>query len=55
MHNVALTILLNQGGFSVSDEKTTVRVDAFKRTFSDIQSNGQEFMCGFIGAFDSGL
>ena len=55
MHNVALTILLNQGDFSVSDEKTTVRVDAFKRTFSDIQSNGQEFMCGFIGAFDSGL
>lgn len=55
MHNVVLTILLNQGGFSVSDEKSTMCVDAFKRTFSDIQSNRQEFMCGFIGAFDGGL
>jgi hypothetical protein len=46
---------LKQEGFSVSDEKSTVRVDAFKRTFLDIQSNRQEFACGFIGVFDGGL
>lgn len=32
-----------------------MRVDTFKRTFLDIQSNGQQFKCGFIGAFDGGL
>ncbi|KAF8259436.1 hypothetical protein EI94DRAFT_1440876, partial [Lactarius quietus] len=34
-------------GFIVSDKKTSVHVDLFKRTFSDIQSNEQEFSCGF--------
>ncbi|KAI9434377.1 hypothetical protein H4582DRAFT_1788139, partial [Lactarius indigo] len=36
-------------GFIVSDEKLTMRVDKFKRTFLDIQSNGLELMCGFTG------
>ncbi|KAH8980192.1 hypothetical protein EDB92DRAFT_1772723, partial [Lactarius akahatsu] len=37
----------SSGGFIVSDEKSTMRVDKFRRTFLDIQSNGRELMCGF--------
>ena len=51
----SIDYFLNQEGFYVSDEKSTVRVDTFKRTFLDIQSNGRELMCGFTGAFDSAL
>ena len=42
-----------QEGFTVSDEKSTMHVDTFKRTFLDIQSDKREPMCRFIGAFDS--
>ncbi|KAN0125420.1 hypothetical protein V8E53_015507, partial [Lactarius tabidus] len=34
-------------GFIVSDEEVTVRVDMFRRTFLDIQSNKREFQCRF--------
>ena len=40
-------------GFIVSDEKVTVRVDTFWRTFLDIQSNKREFQHGFTGLFRS--
>ncbi|KAF8256788.1 hypothetical protein EI94DRAFT_1849401 [Lactarius quietus] len=36
-----------EAGFIVSDEKTSVRVDHFQRSFSDIRSSKQEFACGF--------
>ncbi|KAH9175921.1 hypothetical protein EDB89DRAFT_2240784 [Lactarius sanguifluus] len=40
-------VMRTDGGFIVSDEKSTMRVDKFSRTFLDIQSNGRELMCGF--------